>query len=460
MGSPSAEAVTLPEEKNIPPASIKQDDLGGLDGNTGAREISIWIRALRSFFNPYNYPFPEASQADLLKHDWADELRIVHGTLLRCSQLIFQSINLEETDQTIFDETDVAEALATLSPPSATEAVKAGPNNNSLLTLSASLGDACVLCQSLLELRPVSLHAWVGLWESVERSLSGQNGANVLAQLSSRQEELKIPASLLELTRDIKPEAVGADILSIFSSLFKLLEYLRFVETLLRRDQPLKQALPIFTLVHQQARALADFIETRALRIEGLEKSVFETLDSTNYAITMELRKVFAHELVGVSSLQQAPLIYIKIENAHGLLRDSFQQSVVGLAQVFNPDLDGAHLFDVFQTKLEQSLMLRRDLWTVLQLVRLSEDEPEAATIERLQEGLASFRERSLHYLMFKDWESCERFMEEIDAPRSHNELTAMLHRFAAYLEALSSQVNMRAVLVNHPFDYPQLANA
>jgi hypothetical protein len=245
--------------------------------------------------------------------------------------------------------------------------------------------------------------------------------------------------------------------LSIFSGLFRLLEYLRFVETLLRRDQPLKQTLPIFTLVHAEARALTEFIETRAMRTEGLEKNIFEALDSTNYAIEMELRKVFAHELVGVSSLKQASVIYIKVENAHGLLRDSFQQSVVGLAQAFDAALDGSRLFDAFQTKLDQSLALRRDLWVLLQLVRRSENEMEAATIERLLNNLAWFRERSLCYLMSKDWESCERFMEEIDGARGNAELATVLHRFAAYLEALSSQVNMRAVLVNHPFDYPPL---
>jgi hypothetical protein len=46
--------------------------------------------------------------------------------------------------------------------------------------------------------------------------------------------------------------------------------------------------------------------------------------------------------------------------------------------------------------------------------------------------------------------------MEEIDAARNSETLAAVIHRFAAYLEALSSQVNMRAVLSDQPFDYPE----
>lgn len=457
MFSPSAGATALPEEKDFLPPLIQQDYRDASQDSLNAREISTWMRSLRSFFNLYNQPFSEGSQTNLVTHDWTNELRIARGTLLRCSQLVFQSVYFEKSDNTIFDETETKVSLASLSSLSPSEEVKTGVPNASLLTLAAALGDACTSCQLLLELRPVSLRAWVNLGEELERSLRGLEGTKITAQLYSRQEWLNIPAPLLDLAREtVRPAALGADILLIFSSLFRLLEYLRLVETFLRQDQSLKQTLPIFTLVHEEARSLSEFIETRALRIEGLEKNIFDALDSMNYAIRMELRKVFAHELVGISSLQQAPVIYVKVENAHGLLRDSFQQSVVGLAQLFNPELDGAQLFNAFRTKLEQSLALRRDLWMVLQLVRRCESETDVAAINRLPKSLARFREGSLRYLMFKDWESCERFMEEIDEARGSAELATVIHRFAAYLEALNSQVNMRAVLVNHPFDYPE----
>jgi hypothetical protein len=171
----------------------------------------------------------------------------------------------------------------------------------------------------------------------------------------------------------------------------------------------------------------------------------------------MELRKVFAHELVGLSSLRQAPAIYIKVETAHGLLSNSFRQSVIGIAQLFDNKIEGAQLFDAFQTRLEQSLVLRRDLWQLLQLVRRAEKEPGLELTRRLLKKLNSFYEGSLRYLMFKDWETCERFLEEIGAARGAAELAPVLHRFTAYLEALSNQVGMRVALSNHSFDYPEL---
>ena len=456
MLSPVAEAASPPKDKEflLPPAG--RESVGDFDAGAHVREINMWLRALRGFFNTQNHPLPEGGQEGLVTQDWTNELRIARRTLVCASELVFRSVNFEKADSTIFDEPEADVTLDALPSPGPAGEIKTGVTDDALLALGASLCDASDLCQSLLELRPVSLHAWVNLGENLKRELGRLEGARALARFYSRHETLNIPAPLLDLAREAAGSpALAADMVQVFSGLYRLLGYLQSVETLLLRDQSLKQTLPVFTLVHEEARALTQFIKTRAMSDEGANKHVLEALDSTSYAISMELRKTFAHELVGLSSLQQAPTIYAKVENAHGLLRDSFQQSVVGLAQVFDPALDGAQLFDAFRTRLGQSLALRRDLWTLLQLVRRSEKQPE--TVERLLDSLAWFRDGSLRYLMFKDWESCERFMEEVEVARRRGELAPVLHRFTAYLEALSSQVNMRAVLINHPFDYPEL---
>jgi hypothetical protein len=61
-----------------------------------------------------------------------------------------------------------------------------------------------------------------------------------------------------------------------------------------------------------------------------------------------------------------------------------------------------------------------------------------------------------MQYLMFKDCETTERFIEEIARTQRNEEVAQVLHRFGAYLETLMGQVNMRNVLSNHPFDYPE----
>ena len=456
MSSSTMQLGTLTEERAMPPL-IGRKDSDGFEAGAHARELKMWVRGLRSFFNLRNRPQAEINRADLVKHDWTSELRMVHGALLRASRLVFHLIHLEKSDSTIFDDDEEGLSLSDGVSSSVDQEVEAEHKDDSLYNVAALLGDASELCESLLEAEAISLHAWTNFGESLMRLFDRIEALRAFQQIVSRQATLNIPAPLLAVTRGVKPAALSADLLRIFSGIFELLNYLSHVEKLLRRDQSLKQTLPVFTLVHDEARALNDFIRTRTLKIEGLEQLVFEILDGTNYAIRMELRKVFAHELLELNSLKQAPAIYIKVETAQGLLSNCFRQSAISLAQLFNPSIEGSQLFNEFQTRLEQSIVLRRDLWMLLQLVRRAEKEPEPQSIERLMKKLVSFYEGSLRYLMFKDWESCERFMEEIGAARGAAELSPVLHRFAAYLEALSSQVNMRAVLLDHPFDYPEI---
>ena len=151
--------------------------------------------------------------------------------------------------------------------------------------------------------------------------------------------------------------------------------------------------------------------------------------------------------------MRQPPQLFAKVENATGLLRDCYQQSVVALAQSFEPALDGATLFRSFASKLEQSLELRRELWKLVLLVARASADGHEPPARHVLEALNAFGEGAQRYLMYKDWEALERFTEEVDSARDAGELSRTLHRFEAYLETLFGQVNMRAVLADHPFD-------
>ena len=431
-----------------------------LEDREEARALGLWLQALLSFFKLRNHPFAETEQSEAAARDWSNELRIARRCLLQSAQLAIRLSDQESSGP----ETKVLSGDLGL-PDSLTSAdisggqPEASAPNDSTVALAETLSSVCAMAEAMMEARTaVSFHAWASLGRILARELEHNELAGRLMRAADHYAAAGLQQPLLRITQvQSAPLAQGADLLVIFTSLARMLQRLRSIEAVLRRDQPLKFLLPLFTLLHEEARRLLEFIETRAMRTEGLDEVVFDTLDGTNYAISMELRKVFAHELVGLSASRQPTVIYAKVENAYGLLRDCFQQSTVALAQLFDPSLEGAQLFDTFQTKLQQSLALRRDLWTLLQLVRRAEKERDRRPVGPLLERLAGFREGSLRYLMYKDWEACERFMEEVAAARGAVELTPVLHRFGAYLETLHGQVNMRAVLANHPFDYPEL---
>ena len=440
-------------EEESPRARVLGDEQDAPSGTLRSHELDMWLRALRSFFDTRNHPLTEAERTEILTRDFSNETRIALGVLLRSSQLI---AGLTGESAGPLGEAD-GDGVSSLTEPGG--AIFPDVTDNSLVELAEAVGDAYTVGCALCELRSLNFKAWASFGRILEHELTRGAGASERLAHSSSAARHTAPAwvqpSLLTLTESLTPDALAADMVVIFSDLARLLERLRFIEALLRRDYPLKQTLPIFTLVHEEARTLLDLIETRTLRIEGLDRNTFDMVDATSYAISMELRKTFEHELVGISALRQAPAVYAKVENAHGLLRDCFQQSTVALAQIFDPTLDGTRLFDAFQTKLDQSIALRQNLWTLLQLMRRAEKERDRMPVAPLIERIIMFRDGSLRYLMYKDWESYERFVEEIGAARGAVELAPVLHRFGAYLETLFGQINMRAVLSEHPFDYP-----
>jgi hypothetical protein len=172
-----------------------------------------------------------------------------------------------------------------------------------------------------------------------------------------------------------------------------------------------------------------------------------DTLDSFVYCIPLELKKVIHSELSDLYFYNRPDTIYIRIENSHGILRDCFQQSVLQLAQVLEPGLEGKQIFAQFETKLEQSLVLRESLVQLMEIVHRFQRTRDEDTASMLKRNVAEFYERSLKNLMYRDWGGFELFFGEILKCESVPGLLQIAHRFETYLVTLLREVSKRAVL-------------
>lgn len=267
-----------------------------------------------------------------------------------------------------------------------------------------------------------------------------------------------LQAHVSTLLEDIDEELLRALMLRIFADLVRMLDYLRMSETALDGQCEPLENLAFFTLVHEEALALCQFVEKRVIRAGCINENLRHALDGISFAVSHELKRVFEHELAGLTAEESDRIARGKITHARGLLTNCFQQSIIILAQVFDQSLTGAHLFNDLPTRVEQSLILRRDLWTLVRLARRAEAEGRLESIIAFIQYLDTFRHGSMHFLMYKDWQVYERFVDEVEAADCIAELTPVLDRFACYLETLFGQVRMRAVLANYPFDFSETA--
>lgn len=416
-----------------------------------AFELGLWLSGLESFLRIRTSAFAETNQTKSAARDWSGEFRLTHLALLKCSNL---SLRLCEAARNI--EAAVEDEFNIVDKLNSTEKSFDFPFEE-IFALSENLKNLVLLNATLLRGAPHNLGEWTSWCATLGNQLAQVETIAKLIENAEAEGEKYLPPVLLELFRQARiPSAVEADLQVILPHFAKVLKWLEVVGKMFENDQPLKPALLIFARIYEQTQRMMSYLRGRLLRFKSEEDALYGVLDCALYAASIELRKIFNFELAGLSEMRQPISIRAKIETSHALLNDCVQLILVQFAQFVEPDFEPTKLFPAFQTKLDQSLALRRDLWSIQQAARRAEQNPDNVLLEKLNGQLNDFLKTSLRFLMFKDCETFERFTEEVLRTRNKKDLVPILHRFGAYLETLLGQVNMRTALVNHPFDYPK----
>lgn len=422
-------------------------------------ELEMWIRCFDRFFRTRNHPLSEQETREVIRRDFSEEMKIVRSVGLRLSHLCADLLSIERVDSlnfTHYVESHIRreDSMATLAEHLSVQLTP----EDSLAFLMESLSDLRPIIDGLTQLPSVSFQTFTCVGKLINRELQRCRFiAPLLGQKFKPQYDRIQHPELTVIIKSIRNQSLRQDLAQVFLETFRLLRYLRFIGSDLEADRSLKRSLLIFALINAEANSLLDFIDRRLLASPNLDEERRDIIDGCAYALKMDLNKVFGRELVGFVHLRQAPPIYAKVENSHGLLRNCIQQTIIGIANAFDSTIKGPQIFSDFQTILDQSRKLRADLWRVICYVRHFEAKPERSRISILIDELAAFRDGSMKFLMFRDWDQLEQLHEEVIASRNEADLKKVLHRFLTYLETLLGQINLRAVLADHPFDYPEV---
>jgi len=235
---------------------------------------------------------------------------------------------------------------------------------------------------------------------------------------------------------------------SCFELIVVVFGRLALIESNLRKLDTLLESLSIFDVLQYEIRNFVQFLETEALTNAGLDARLAETLDGICYGISHDIKRIFERELSGDIRNQTTPIVYGKIVHSHGLLTNCFQQSLITLLQVFNRSVDPLRIFNDFEERVRQSLILCNDLAALLRVVRTAEHQPTPESLNQLVQSALNFRDNSMHYLMYRDWRGYERLaLALIGAIEANSDAKDLLHQFNCFLELLYGHVKMRAVL-------------
>lgn len=412
------------------PPLVREDEI--------AVELGIWLSGLESFLGAGHNSFAGVLERRELP-DLRKEFRLIHSAIQRCALLNVQLLNTRGRRSTgeseIGDHVEIGE----------------------LSQLLAVLRDALLFSQGLINSNSLSFGEWKVWCNFLSQRFAGVPIFLELVRFAEESGEKFLPTPLKNLVERSDLSSGHTELVLILPRFAKILKWLSVVGKMLEADEPLKPAILIFSRVNEQIIELTNYINNRLERFPNDNAEIFASLDAAAYTASIELKKVYAQELTGLARLRPSPSIFARMETAHSLLSDGFQQILAGFAKLIDPDTDIFKLFPNFQVKFEQSLRLRNSLWTVSRIVKVAENKPESRQIKDLRETLREFMKETVYFLFYKDTETVERFIEEILVTEQTKDLVPILHRFGAYVDTLFNQVNLRAVLENHPFEAEEI---
>jgi hypothetical protein len=276
--------------------------------------------------------------------------------------------------------------------------------------------------------------------------------AEVPDPATESEERLRFRANLereiTSVSGRIESPAVLEILQVILSDLIRFFEWLARVDDNLHKLDTLLESLSLLEVLQFEAHGLVEFIETKAIPSVHVDERLREVLEGIVYGINHDLRRVFERELVRTLTQQSTPLVYGKILHAHGLLTNCFQQSTITLLQVFKPSVNGGALFNDAELRLKQSLVLCRELSSLMRIIERTTTQPDPDLLRKAVQKILEFRDGSMQFLMYKDWRGYERLaLEVVTAIENNLDSQPLLHQFHCYLEVLYGHVKMRAVL-------------
>ncbi|MFN8095898.1 MAG: hypothetical protein U0599_27375 [Vicinamibacteria bacterium] len=411
-------------------------------------ELEMWLRSFERFFR-IGSRLSERESRTLSLHNWSEELRLVDNALMRVVHLTTSILSEEQVDLTRFDRY-VEGSLANDESldPYIEKLVRHTTPETALTLLKESFEDLHLVLVDLVRLSRLPYSTFIAVGKIIYREVRRSDLVALIIDKKFKPVHDRIRNKRVSrIIRDIGDASARRQAAKIFLELFRLLHYLEYTDPATLPEDQLRDTILPFALITSEARLLLAYIERRVIKGREPSSAVDHVYDSFVYCVPLELRKVVNNELTDISVTRQAESVRTRVENSHGILKDCFQQSIVQLAQAFDPTVDGAKIFPDFTARREQSVKLRDGLAEVVRAVRAFQAGRDEAEAERMKEKISEFYDHHIKYLMYRDWSGFELFYIEILKCGSMSALGQIAHRFEAFLVTLLREVQKRSIL-------------
>ncbi len=414
-------------------------------------EMEMWLKGVERFFVLEHLPLSSFERSHASLKNFVEEVAVVRSGVSHLALLTTHLLGEGKEDLAsflLFLDSQVARATGTSSLPQ-----RRGSAETELALVVEKLDDFSKVLDEISRAPFLPLQTYLSLGRIVVGTLKSDPNLGVLFRENLRPVlDRDSKQSLARVLAAVTDAGQKSALAALFVELFKGLRYTERVRQTIDSPATVKRALLVFSLIRAQSAGLSEFIRKRLLPRFPEESAIAAGLERLVFSVEMEMRKVMELELVDVALMRDPKLVYARMEDAAGILKDLFQQSIIGLAETFSSDVDGRALFPEYRTKLDQSLRLRDDLWELLQAVQAFSRGADRKALKAMIDALDAFRRGSMKHLMFKDWSLFDRFHAGFSRERSPRAFLPAAHQFEVFLKTLVREVSKRSVLSSHPF--------
>jgi hypothetical protein len=408
--------------------------------------LETWLKAIRSFLQLNHLPFADTEKREIASRTFSPEIGIIREGIRLCESHTYALLDPGlEVDFTEFVKAqmrrdrildyNISRIAEQLTPA------------DSLAQLLELLNDLRIMIDGFPPQTGRDLQLFLALGRCFGREIKNCRYVDMLMNHQFKlQYDLVDNKALIATLRRIPQEAVRRNVVMVFLYLFRLLKYLKLVSADLKRDRPLKPHLMIFSLMHEEMGSLADLLSARLLKNVGVKNVLEQAAELISYSMKTEFHRVQSQELISVSVESDPRLVYSRLENSHGILRNCCQICIVTLVQAIDKNFDPSILFPSSSAQLLQAEKVRQDLWDLRRWLMDVLGNKETMDAGKIIEQVSIFKDASMHSLMYRDWGEFEAFSDTLSASITSGEIRTHIRKFISYLENLIQEVSKRSV--------------
>lgn len=473
-------------------------------------ELEILLKGVACFSNPRNHPGPPR-RAPIVMQDYQEPLLLVRDGLARVVYL--SRVLLGDRDRAFVFQ----RYLETVLPEDTarTRLVREGMSQNSpdeaLFVLRHGITNQMEIADGLLRLPRIPFRLFYAICVAVQREIGSNAYFNPLTALEFRPEFDRITSRpVLDLISQAPGEHAHRFVALTFLSLFRMLRYLRLLDTISRDMVDVRRlagrAYLVLSVLRSDARALASYLRRRAgslladsfeddlLRVPARDLrarhdqllseghrliSIRGALEAIAASLRLEMRRTFEHELPPPDQNISTDDFKIRLVQSTRNLRPALQNAILFLARSLGVRLDENGVFDEKEARRMHSERLRRDVWIFARILhafalkaRYADATDDrwagAASFQFVKEFLSYFRAMGYPLLRGSDYPRFQEFLSSMNAltdtdlldPSRLEAAVEESEAFQEFLNDLFEQVSRREELADAPFDRKAAAQA